>query len=161
MVAIFGSFWSHFEFHFSKMKLNMDQKMIHFWKIEPFHCLYKNGHFSASFLFFHFLGKFKLHSLYLYHVNCHQCPPLMLPPPSLTPLPPLAPLGGEGHCVALIGHENAHARMSAFLAIISAILQNYCNLNGAKPIIVYDIGTVTVSPLLLMMRSLGAVFHRL
>ena len=121
----------------------------------------ENGHFSASFLFFHFLGKFKLHSLYLYHVNCHQCPPSMLPPPPLTPLPPLAPLGGEGHHVALIGHENAHAWMSAFLAIISAILQNYCNLNGAKLIIVYDIGTVTVSLLLPMMRSLGAVFHRL
>ena len=40
-------------------------------------------------------------------------------------------------------------------------LQNYCNLNGVKPIIVYNIGTVTVSPLLPMMRSLGAVFHRL
>ena len=61
----------------------------------------------------------------------------------------------------MIGHENAHAQMSAFLAIISAIFTNYCNLNGAKPIIVYDVGTVTVSLLLPTMRSLGAVFHRL
>ena len=60
----------------------------------------------------------------------------------------------------LIGHENAHAWMLAFLAIISAKLQNYCNFNGVKPILVYDIGTVTVSPLFPMMRSLGAVFHR-
>ena len=50
--------------------------------------------------------------------------------------------GVTGSVGALIGHENAHARMSAFLAVISAILQNYCNLNGAKPIIVYDVGTV-------------------
>ena len=61
----------------------------------------------------------------------------------------------------MIGHENAHARMSAFLAIISAIFTKLLQLNGAKPILVYDIGTVTVSPLLPMMRSLGAVFHRL
>ena len=48
-----------------------------------------------------------------------------------------------------------------FWLLFLQFLQNYCNLNGAKPIIVYDIGTVTVSPLLPTMRSLGAVFHRL
>ena len=58
----------------------------------------------------------------------------------------------------VIGHENAHARMSAFLAIISAIFTKLLQL---KPIIVYNIGTVTVSPLLPTMRSLGALFHRL
>ena len=48
-----------------------------------------------------------------------------------------------------------------FWLLFLQFLQNYCNLNGAKPIIVYDVGTVTVSPLLPTMRSLGAVFHRL
>ena len=52
-------------------------------------------------------------------------------------------------------------RCQHFWLLFLQFLQNYCNLNGAKLIIVYNIGTVTVSPLLPMMRSLGAVFHRL
>ena len=58
----------------------------------------------------------------------------------------------------LIGHENAHAQMSAFLAIIPAIFTKLLQLKWSET---DNFGTVTVSPLLLMMRSLGAVFHRL
>ena len=36
-------------------------------------------------------------------------------------------------------------RCQYFWLLFLQILQNYCNLNGVKPILVYDIGTVTIT----------------